>query len=229
MTIGYNINAYASGVYATATPISTTATPKNTNGSGSSFLVCCGGYISGLTFVVTDNKGNTGYTLIGTQQNDTPDGVSGALYLMQNGAGGSGHIWSVNAANGVDGFFYVLEIVNGLLSGILDQFYGNTGTLGNPTPGPVTPTQNNELVTSFFLNNSGNAVVTTPANGFTSLNNDSSTALLVKQVTGGSGIVQDPSPSFTPGGGATMILTASFIPQTVAPASSYYMSSAVEF
>lgn len=228
MTIGYNISTYVAGTFATGAPV-TTATPETTNSVGSTFLIGARAFLSGVSFSIADTFDNA-YVALGTAQNDTPNGVTSALYYSQNGLGGAGHFWSVNSTNGVPGEFFVLEIVGGLtnVGNIVDQFYGNVGFLGDPTSGPVTPTINNSLCVSFFMNNSGSTITTVPANGFSNLISAVNSSILVKQVVGGLGVVQDPNPSFTPTGGGTAILTASFIPQTVTPVATYYMSSPVE-
>lgn len=227
MAINYNVNVYTTGTY-TGTPVSSAA--QTTNATGSSFLYACQSFNS-VVFTPTDSKGNA-YSIVGSQQNDASDGNGCAFYLCPNGVGGAGHVFNLGLSASAGLSFYVLEITgSGLVLGsILDQFYGNTGLLGNPVTGPVTPTANNELVVSFLQSNGGSTVVITPTNGFTKILNDNASALMVKVVSGGLGVVQDADPGFTPSGGRTSIMTASFFPATGGGGgSSYYVNSALEF
>lgn len=204
MTIAVGASVYTTGNYSGTTLASASQT---TQASGSTFVIGAYCYAANVTFTMSDSKGNA-YSLLGTQQNNTSDGISLAWYACVNGSGGSGHTFNIDCSVHTTLYWYGLEIKGGLTSGIVDQTYGNTGLLGDPTPGPVTTTQPNELVASLFTNN-GTAIAITPGNSFATLQSDADSALMCRVVS--SAGTYDPSVSFTPSGGRTQILTASFI------------------
>lgn len=202
MTIAVGQSVYTTGTY-TGTPI--TSTSVNTSASGSSFIVFCIGPAS-VTYTPTDSKSNT-YVLQGTQQNNTSDNISLAAYLCTNGTGGTGHTFSLAMSVHAGLEFYAVEVTGGATTSILDQFFGNTGILGNPTPGPVTTTNANDLILSCFKNNGTTATSLTPAAGFTPVITTLSAGdVVVQQVVSSTG-TYDPSVTFAPSGGRTQIIT----------------------
>lgn len=206
MTIAVGASVYTGGTY-TGTTLNSAA--QTTQASGSSFAVFCIGP-SPVTFTPSDSKVNA-YTLQGTQQNNTSDGTAIALYLAQNGVGGSGHTFGMDMSVHAGVTWFAAEITGGATSGILDQFYGNWGTLGDPMPGPVTTTSANELILAMFQNNGTTATALTPGAGFGAvITNLSAGNILASRVVSATG-TYDPSITFAPSGGRTQIITASFI------------------
>ena len=222
MTIAIGASVYTTGSYSGTT---LTSAAQTTQATGSTFVIGAYCYTASVTFTMSDSKSNA-YSLLGSQQNNTSDGISLAWYACVNGAGGSGHTFNIDCSVHTALFWYGIEIVGGgLTSGIVDQTYGNTGFLGNPTPGPVTTTQANELILSLFTNN-GTAITITPGNSFGTLLSDADSALMYRVVS--STGTYDPSVSFAPSGGRTQIITASFQAAAGGPAQVPYMNYSLQ-
>jgi hypothetical protein len=172
--------------------------------TGSAIYVFC--VAATGVFTVTDNKGNH-YVSAGAQVNNTSDVLTLAAVYANNITGGANTIWSVtsNVNQSID--YYVVEMV-GAGNPSLNQYFGNTGLLGDPTHGPVTTNTTNQYVLSFFADN-GTAVTFTPSNSFTQLANTTThTVMGVAAPTAG---VYDPAVTFAPSGGRTQIITLSVL------------------
>lgn len=175
--------------------------------SGSSFLVgtMCGN-VAG-TSCWSDNMGNT-YTAVGTEQNNSGQGIRCQMYICNNGVGGAGHQWTqVFADRFTIAACYAVEITGAALTSILDVVaQGNTTT---PFNFPVTTVNANDMVVSIFRALPASAAIT--ANGsFTLLDsaaNSFTSGLMYRSVTAAG--AYDPAPTIA-SGTASCWITASF-------------------
>lgn len=112
VTVGSGgINARLVGSHGTAddTPVSSTAGTSNATGSTFVALLSYGSNQS--VTGVTDSKGNGAYTLVDSQTNN---GVTVDVWVLENGAGGSGHYATATlSGSGAYPTIYLVEIVGG--------------------------------------------------------------------------------------------------------------------
>jgi len=150
-------------------PVATAS--RNTQTSGSSFIVWYGGYTSNSS-TPTDNKGNT-YTHIGTDQfyANYSNAFNTRSFKCDNGAGGSGHIVSIplpgQPAGEISALFF--EVKNSTSLTQLVQDYPASGTTHNSSNIVVTKKATIVSVWSGdgpFTNNTA-----VPGNGFTQIEN----------------------------------------------------------
>jgi len=155
----------------------------NTAASGSSFVVFAATSASGFAATpITDNKGNafTPVTALGSGL-----AVVGQIFYCQNGVGGSGHVFTAHNPTGTNTVMsiWAVEIQNGSLTGVLDQFANGLDDATSPFTSNTTPTttQSSELVLAFMYDNRTSANAPVWGNGYTQLQDVSNTA----GITGG--------------------------------------------
>jgi len=188
-------------VPATASGNTCTTATRTSAASGSTFVVFCQADATPNT--PTDNKGNT-YTAVTTAV--TNSSIVSRMYYCQNGTGGSGHTWTFTTPFSADLSMYVLEILGGLTTGILDAV---NQVLDSSSPFTVTSaatTQAAELAVAAMSGNSGtNPATHAESTGYTirsevTTGGPNWTGAIASKVLSATGAQ---TPSFTENGGTT--------------------------
>jgi hypothetical protein len=223
LAIGANTNGFGTGggTQGTTGTISTQVT-------GSTFYVATMyGNVAG-TVVWGDNFGNT-YTRVGTEQNNSPQGLRCSLFVCENGAGGAGHQWTQAFADRFSAVScFGWEVTGQALSGSLDVVaQGNDDS--SPYSFPITTV--NPAAIIFSIGRSATSSVTTTANGgFTLLDSNptTTTCYVMYRIVSSAG-AYDPAPTFS-SNSSTAWITADFkesggggVPASITPSCIYIM------
>jgi hypothetical protein len=169
----------------------------STAATGSDFvvLVFYGSGGSNTVTSVTDSKGNTYLPkTLSPASTGGFAGVLGAVYVVENGAGGTGHNFTVNTSSANTVAAFAIEIVGALTSSGVDQLVGggissSTTTIAAPA---ATTTHVNELVISAYGSSGANtgAVTITNSGTFTFLDKN---VLGSGQLTGATSFLSAPA------------------------------------
>lgn len=184
-----------------------TTTAITTSASGSSFFIAVADDQSSSR-TVSDNKSNT-YTQVGpTLSNAFGFGVNASLYLCTSCTGGSGHTATVTFPTAADGEIYLIEIVGGASSSLVDVAAASwsSDTSSPFTSNSITTTNAADLILAITVTiTSGGTEILTWGNSFTQVSADGNTAHftggIAKLIVGSTGTYNS---TFTSaGGGAT--------------------------
>lgn len=151
---------------------STTTAAITTAASGSTVVVAAHWQNGSGAPTISDSKSN-GFTLVGSVRQVDSNGSYLShigLWYCENATGGAGHTVTVAKTGGAPSV-YVVEIIGGRLSGILDQNTGAALDTASPvTSGSVITTQAAELLLGFVgTYHAGTGPAFTPGNSFTTL------------------------------------------------------------
>lgn len=125
-------------------------------------------FASALTISVTDSKGNTWHEYPDTFANG---GDKGSLWYAENCAAGSN---TVTLTAGGTGFFcrlIIAEFSGARTSSSFDASTHATGSSTAANSGSITTSVANELLLGFHENSAADSIGSTPASGWTAVNN----------------------------------------------------------
>jgi hypothetical protein len=142
-----------------------TTTGVTTQPAGSGFFVVISEG-TGPNTPPTDNMGNT-YTQIGATINNTAHSMQGSIWYCANGAGGSGHTWTLDSPNPFP-CIYAVEVTGALAGGTIDVYGGSTSNTTSTGPwvsGNVTTTNAKDLLLGLLAYDEDASPADATANG----------------------------------------------------------------
>ncbi len=145
--------------------VATSFTSNVTSGNAIVVMTITGSATTLDTTSVTDNQSNT-YTQIGTTQH-TPGRNYLRVWYAKNVTGGSVTVTSHQSGSATGVLMEMLEYSGLSTTAPADQSASATGNSTSPSGGSITPTNNNALVISAFIDDNSDNVSITGTSGYT--------------------------------------------------------------
>jgi hypothetical protein len=226
ISIGQSVVAQ-SGSIATLTTAS-----RNTQAAGSTFIAIPLFVTGNLSAAPVDNKSNI-YGTFSPIVNNGGVGVSAQGYMSANGAGGTGHTWSMTNSGTSVAQLWIVEVLGATILPVDQTPAGSVNSSGPPYSFPVTTAaQPNEIVIAYGFSNSSSATVNYSVDG---------TFTKVLEVTDGATVISGCVASrvvsalgtydalFNPSAGTTVTGFAFSLKEASAGSNTYYLGGLHEF